>query len=166
MKDTWLNLYISHTLTFRPLLPPASRTVAKISFLNLKNSFASNVTTLRRRLSSENVSSPYDDRLDSVDPDCSVLPGPSRTRYRSGDKSAATPTTPSTAARLDSRTTSAPTSPLKERVSKRDTLLGKVSVFSQVGIVEIMHSDNWYMYYILLHNTTMWMCLTLPLLRK
>ena len=86
------------------------------------------------RLSSENVNSPYDDRLDKVDPDCSALPGPSRTRYRSGERSAVTPSTPSTAARLDSRTTSAPTSPLKERVSKRDTLLGKVSVLSQVGM--------------------------------
>ena len=34
--------------------------------------------------------------------------------------------------RPSSRTTSAPTSPLKERASKRETFLGKVSVLSQV----------------------------------
>ena len=36
------------------------------------------------------------------------------------------------AARPSSRTTSAPTSPLRERASKRDGFLGKVSVLSQV----------------------------------
>ena len=134
---------ITITDNFQDLSPTASNKIAKISFLNLKNSFATNVTTLRRRLSSENVSSPYDDRLDKVDPEGSAvsgLPGPSRSRYRSGDRSVVTPTTPSntsqTSVRPTSRTTSAPTSPLKERVSKRDTLLGKVSVFSQVGNYE------------------------------
>ena len=33
------------------------------------------------RLSSENVSSPYDDRLDKIDPEGSVLPGPARNRW-------------------------------------------------------------------------------------
>jgi len=107
---------------------------------------------LRRRLSSENVSSPYDDRLDKLDPEgTNALPGPTRTRYQSGDRSGSAATSPreggtpgtgipgsmsqsghDITGRPNSRTTSAPTSPLKERASKRDGFLGKVSVFSQV----------------------------------
>ena len=43
-----------------------------------------------------------------------------------------------TTGRPSSRTTSAPTSPLKERASKRDGFLGKVSVLSQVDSFDKM----------------------------
>lgn len=92
-------------------------------------------------MSSENVSSPYDDRLDKVDPG-GTLPGPSRNRNTSGGtRSGLTsplpspgppqptnlPNTPS------SKTTSAPTSPLKERPEgKKASFLGKVTSLSQV----------------------------------
>ena len=62
------------------------------------------------RLSSENVSSPYDDRLDKIDPEGSALPGPTRNRwvkkysrkqyekklfrYQSGDRGGSAATSP------------------------------------------------------------------------
>lgn len=102
---------------------------------------ANQATNLRRRLSSENVSSPYDDRLDKVDPG-GTLPGPTRNRRTSGGsgvtspRDSPAPPTP-VAATPGSRTTSAPTSPLKERpeggvLGKKAGFLGKVSSLSQV----------------------------------
>ena len=47
------------------------------------------------------------------------------------------------AVRPSSRTTSAPTSPLRERASKRDGFLGKVSVLSQViSILRTFHQSS------------------------
>jgi len=85
------------------------------------------------------VSSPYDDRLDKVDPGA-TLPGPTaNNRNPSGDPNV-TSTTPSsgqagTAGKPGSRTISAPTSPLKDIEpnfpSRRTNFLGKVSSLSQ-----------------------------------
>jgi len=97
------------------------------------------------------VSSPYDDRLDKVDPEGNTaLPGPARNRYQSGGGSSVTsprdppplPTSLSGAGsdltgRGGSKTTSAPTSPLKERQSKKESFLGKVSVLSQVVTAKV-----------------------------
>lgn len=79
-----------------------------------------------------------------------VLPGPGRNRYQSGDRSGVTsprdpPTIPNSlsqtgsdiTARPGSKTISAPTSPLKERVSKKESFLGKVSVLSQVVTAKV-----------------------------
>jgi len=89
-------------------------------------------------LSSENVSSPYDDRLDKVDPGGDLQRGgvegftsptnlnsplPSSVSREGVDMTSVPP-------RPSSRTTSAPTSPLKE--TKRASFLGKVTSISQV----------------------------------
>jgi len=89
-------------------------------------------------LSSENVSSPYDDRLDKVDPGGDLQRGgvegftsptnltsplPSSVSREGADMTSVPP-------RPSSRTTSAPTSPLKE--TKRASFLGKVTSISQV----------------------------------
>merc|ERR1712223_105986 len=114
-------------------------------FINnsFQKSFASNVTPLRRRLSSENVSSPYDDRLDKVDPEGTAIPGPGRNRTTSGGNRSglSSPYDSNTnvvgaipsPAQPGSKTTSAPTSPLKERPEgKKGSFLGKVTSLSQV----------------------------------
>jgi len=86
-----------------------------------------------------------------VDPEGNaVLPGPGRNRFQSGDRSGATsprdpPSIPNSLSqtgsditgRPGSKTTSAPTSPLKERVSKKESFLGKVSVLSQVVTAKV-----------------------------
>jgi len=86
-----------------------------------------------------------------VDPEgTTVLPGPGRNRYQSGDRSGVTsprdpPALPTSLSqtgsditgRPGSKTTSAPTSPLKERVSKKESFLGKVSVLSQVVTAKV-----------------------------
>jgi len=86
-----------------------------------------------------------------VDPEGNaVLPGPGRNRFQSGDRSGATsprdpPSIPNSLSQTGSditgrpgnKTTSAPTSPLKERVSKKESFLGKVSVLSQVVTAKV-----------------------------
>jgi len=117
---------------------------SKISFFSKSNfaNAASSVTNLRRRLSSENVSSPYDDRLDKVDPEGTAIPGPGNRNRRTsggGNRSglsspydSSNPPGPSPQ-QPGTKTTSAPTSPLKERPeSKKASFLGKVSSLSQV----------------------------------
>jgi len=118
---------------------------SKISFFSKSNfaNAASSVTNLRRRLSSENVSSPYDDRLDKVDPEGTAIPGPGRNRTTSGGNRSglSSPYDSNTnvvgaipsPAQPGTKTTSAPTSPLKERPEgKKGSFLGKVTSLSQV----------------------------------
>jgi len=76
-------------------------------------------------LSNENVTSPYDDRLDKIDPPGTLAPAQnSRDREGSVTSPRDSPTTPNSI--------SNEASPMKEPASKKAAFMGKVSMFSKV----------------------------------
>jgi len=99
-------------------------TSVKIAFFSKAN-FATNVSTLRRRLSNENVTSPYDDRLDKIDPAGNLAPTNIRSRAGSITSPRDSPIMPNAV--------SNEASPMKEQpASKKAAFMGKVSMFSKV----------------------------------